>query len=608
MKRMSKTFLLCLTLGIIGPLLGYSIVTTGPTYQEYAHLSSGFLSSKTGTFQYFNVNPPLAQFLASLPAILSGANSFVPPEKTLGARIELDTAERFIRANPNTHRNLLILGRLVYCSAALLFFGLGLVLFFHRDEFFRIVLSVIICAAHPMIFGFLTIISPDMLGAMVGFCAIAVLRKYLKNPSFQGAVLSGVLLGLALLSKFTFIVFYPLYVFLWLLYRFRRWNSWKLPGKELFFLLTIFIVSAAVINIGYDFEGTGAKWGEYRFHSELLSGVDDFHNIPKVGANRFEGTILSSFPVPLPANFVLGIDSQRLDFERGMTSYFRGGWSDHGWWYFYLYALLLKTPPGTLLIFLLAIFCSIFLKGYNNSRRDEMIFLLPGITLAVFVSSQTGFSIHSRYILPALPFFVAWMSKVGRALTPEIRTDSPKHSRAIRYLTTAFLLGSVGSGLWVYPHSLAYFNELAAILPTPEDKNYPQPEKQPMSVWQKIRALLDAGPLNGPRHLLDSNIDWGQELFRLERWCKKHPEVTQIYTSLWDGYPMEMTAIPSAVSSIPATATSTGSPCTDTLPPGWYALSVNFLYGNERDRCFMKTRPVDIIGYTIYIYHIDASP
>ena len=591
--RKSSTFVWCLALLSVLPLLGYSIAANGPTYQEYAHLSSGFLSSKTGCFHYFNVNPPLSQFLASLPAVLFGANSFAAPEKMVDMRIEQDAAERFIYANPDTHRALLVCGRLLCCSVTLLLFVLALRSLFDEKEPFRGPLSFVLCAAQPMIFGFLTIISPDMLGAAAGLCFIAALRKCLKNPSLRGAALSGLFLGLALLSKFTFVVFYPLYPFLWLLCRFRRWSDPKTLGRELFFLLTIFCVSAAVINIGYRFEGTGAELGQYRFRSELLSGYNDFHDIPRSGANRFHAAVLSCVPMPFPANFILGIDTQRLDFERGMSSYLRGRWSDHGWWYYYLYALLIKTPPGTILLFLLAIFCAIFPKGYNDNWREEMIVLLPGVVLVVFVSSQTGFSIHSRYIIPALPFFLVWISKVFRAFTPEIKARSPLTSRRVRCLAVVFLVWSVASALWVYPHCLAYFNELAAIIPTPEDKNYPEPQQRPTAVWQKTRALLDAGPLNGPRHLIDSNIDWGQDLFGLERWCKNHPEVKDIKTALYEGYPIEMTAIPSA-----------GPPRGDTIQPGWYALSVNWLYGDEKHRRFLKYRPAAVIGYTIYVYHI----
>ena len=30
--------------------------------------------------------------------------------------------------------------------------------------------------------------------------------------------------------------------------------------------------------------------------------------------------------------------------------------------------------------------------------------------------------------------------------------------------------------------------------------------------------------MNGPAHLLDSNIDWGQDLLYLKDWLDKHPQ------------------------------------------------------------------------------------
>lgn len=46
----------------------------------------------------------------------------------------------------------------------------------------------------------------------------------------------------------------------------------------------------------------------------------------------------------------------------------------------------------------------------------------------------------------------------------------------------------IASSLWIYPHSLSYFNESIG------------------------------GPLNGPYHLLGSNTDWGQDLLYLKKW------------------------------------------------------------------------------------------
>jgi hypothetical protein len=41
--------------------------------------------------------------------------------------------------------------------------------------------------------------------------------------------------------------------------------------------------------------------------------------------------------------------------------------------------------------------------------------------------------------------------------------------------------------------------------------------------------------------------------------------------------------------------------------PGWYALSVNDIYGQSKYGYFLNFRPVAMAGYSIYIYHITAD-
>jgi hypothetical protein len=193
---------------------------------------------------------------------------------------------------------------------------------------------------------------------------------------------------------------------------------------------------------------------------------------------------------------------------------------------------------------------------------------LPGLGYLVFVSSQTGFSHHLRYVFPALPFFFVGASRLWGSAWWEVRW--------VRWLVGVLLLGSAVSGLRVYPHSLSYFNELAG------------------------------GPLGGPRHLLDSNIDWGQDLYYLESWVREHPEARPLYVAYFGSYApgdlgMELRSIEELKSG---------------PHPGWYAVSVNYLYGygvgGSRQRSsayeyFQGLTPVAYAGYSIYIYHLDLA-
>lgn len=69
----------------------------------------------------------------------------------------------------------------------------------------------------------------------------------------------------------------------------------------------------------------------------------------------------------------------------------------------------------------------------------------------------------------------------------------------VQFLVVIAALGTMVSTLSVYPHELAYFNELAG------------------------------GPANGQAHLLHSNLDWGQDLLRAAEWQKKNVPNTQMF-------------------------------------------------------------------------------
>ena len=91
-------------------------------------------------------------------------------------------------------------------------------------------------------------------------------------------------------------------------------------------------------------------------------------------------------------------------------------------------------------------------KARSLCRFDELVLLLPIVAILVLVSSQTGFTIHSRYVLPILPFLYVWCSKVACSIKME--------HKAVAIAGALALCWSVGSSLWYYPHSLSYFNEL----------------------------------------------------------------------------------------------------------------------------------------------------
>ena len=400
---------------------------------------------------------------------------------------------------------------------------------------------------------------------------------WLREPHWSQALVAGLALGLAELCKFTLIIFYPVWILLWLLYQLSdrsnmAWGNWIQQAKM---FSVIFLASLYVINAGYLFEGSFKRLGDYRFQTMSLTGAATLGDVQAGSQNRFIDTWLEWLPVPLPENYVQGLDTQKLDFERGMKSYLGGEWQDHGWWYYYLYAWAIKVPLGTWALVLLAVGLSVAGGGHSASMRDELAVLLPMAAILILVSSQTGFSVHSRYAIPALPFLFVWTSKVAQVL--EMR---PLRKRLAMTATVLLALTwSVGSSLAVYPHSLSYFNESMG------------------------------GPKNGHAHLLDSNISWGQDLFYLKRWLDAHPETSPFHLVYYGQADPRLAGIKFTLPDEKA------GPL-----PGWYGIDVNHLRGTDRQaadgngnwRCFetgsfryfLHLQPVAMAGYSIYIYHI----
>ena len=247
-------------------------------------------------------------------------------------------------------------------------------------------------------------------------------------------------------------------------------------------LVSVLVLAVFVVNLGYGFEKPLCKLDEYEFVSRSLGGAsDDIHATPAVG-NRFAHTILAEVPVPLPKNYVLGIDRQKWDFERGLPSYLRGQWADHGWWYYYLYALAIKEPLGTWCLAGLAVGATLLhlwkrkvLPSCPSNEdaestscttwRDGLVFARTrGWQFCSSVSSQPDAfrSIICGTSFPRYRFCSLWISKVGRVFEarPFMRKRLPMAG-----VVALLLAWSIGSSLATYPHSLSYFNELAAVLP-----------------------------------------------------------------------------------------------------------------------------------------------
>ncbi len=104
------------------------------------------------------------------------------------------------------------------------------------------------------------------------------------------------------------------------------------------------------------------------------------------------------------------------------------------------------------------------------------------------MSVFTNIALGLRYVLPIFPFLYVG---AGR-LVPWVAGLPGRWRWVGGTIVAAGLVATATATAWIHPHYLAYFNQVAG------------------------------GPENGSRHLIDSNLDWGQDLVGLKRWLDRH--------------------------------------------------------------------------------------
>jgi hypothetical protein len=111
--------------------------------------------------------------------------------------------------------------------------------------------------------------------------------------------------------------------------------------------------------------------------------------------------------------------------------------------------------------------------------------------------------------------------------------------------------------------------------------------------------------------MLNSNIDWGQDLLYLRRWLDAHPAVRAPGLALSGCVDPKLLGIRSFPAPCrPGAGGDTAQPTEIGTgpPPGWYAVSVNQLRSRSGAYAyFLRCRPVGRAGYSIYLYYLDSE-
>lgn len=451
-------------------LLAYSATANSPTRLEPALLAAGVSHWELGRFDLYCVNPPLVRMVAALPIVfLDHRTDWSCYDESPFRRPEFCVGRKFVQANGLRSRWLFTVARWSCIPFALL--G-GLMCFFWARSLWGPkagLFALALWCFEPNILGHGSLITNDVPATATGLVASFAFVKWMASQSSDAAVLAGLALAAAVLTKMTWLFLFalwPVFVLIQLL-RPGLHNRYSLLLQS----LLIPIVSILTINLAYGMSGTTTSIDSFHFRSLGLATLQSAIN--DIGLNWF--------PALLPREFIIGLDTQAVDLEAfPVDAYMHGIWLPDGSIWYYFYAALFKVPLGLSLITLLAVGLGVYqLRSSFSANRpdrcfDQMVLIVTPMVLGVILSWHTEINEHFRYAIPCLGFLI-----IGGSYVAVVR------SQPIRLAGLLSLIFVITSSLSNFPHSLAYFNELAG------------------------------GAANGHRYLLGSNLDWEQDLYRL---------------------------------------------------------------------------------------------
>lgn len=616
-----------------------SLVEENPTIDEVIHLPAGITYWQTGKFGLYHHNPPLVKLVAALPVMAMGGAEvpYSDPSWKSEPQNKAQFAHVFQQANARQYFELFSRARLMMPLFSVL--G-GLVIFLWSKRLYGPgggLLSLALWLLCPNVLAHCRLVTSDIGSASLGVLATYVFWRSLQRPTWLRAALAGLCLGLAQLSKFSMILLYGLWPLLGLLHLFTgavEGSRMRRASRGLVQGLFILTLSVAVVNVGYGFEGVGIPLGKFEFVSQSLtqpvpagsklwrpSGDDTLLNAAyRYRINRFRGTWLETLPTPFPKHYVLGFDDQKFEAEgvpqkfldpnstsdevSGYPVYLNGTIRQKSWWYYYLLTLAYKVPEGTWALFLASL---VILLTSPRSRAfwfDEVTVLALPVLVILVMSVLTNINLGLRYVLPGFPFVFISIGKVvpwATGLSARVRR------RAAESFVVASLVATMTATLAITPHYLAYFN------------------------W------ASGGASNGSSHLIDSNLDWGQDLVGLRRWLQTHaPDEAvglayfgQINPNIFlfrseGGFPWFLPPPrPGSIQARELPPRYQGRMEGLKFKPGLYAVSASLLrglpwrvYDDELPRWapravwetgfsyFQELKPIDQVGHSILLYRV----
>jgi len=369
------------------------------------------------------------------------------------------------------------------CLLALLVFAWARELFGVRAACFSLALYLL----SPTAIAHARLATQDTPAALFFCASMWGLWRALERPSVGRVLWSALCAAALLLSKFSGVLYGPMAVVLAIVF----WAGDAERSRAARRILAVGAVHVAVV--------VAVIWSAYGFRYSAFSepNVDfaigwDFmvhsQSVPIVALMWLREHQL------LPEAWLYGL-GYALHYSSGKLAFMAGAHSVEGWYDFFPFAFWVKTPLPTIGIALLALLGAAHqLRRSEPARRIAVArdFLWRTAPLWVLISVYFGASVvfrmnvGQRHLLPLYP--VLFILAGGLFAT----AAADRALRRLRGLAIALLVWIAVLFASAYPHYLSFF------------------------------SIVAGGSERGHYSLIDSSLDWGQDLPAFKRWVDEH--------------------------------------------------------------------------------------
>ncbi len=566
------TYLLVALLLIIFAVQAFtSALQKSNTLDESGHLLSGYAYLKKGIDWLEPSHPPFGRVLATVPLLFFPLNDQLEGVRSqeAGNSNFYPASLFFLFDNQISAEKLLALSRLM-----VILLGVILGLYVYRWALLLYgpkggLLALFLYSISPNILAHARLVTTDFPATALAFIGLYHFWSFTQQPGLKRAIIAGLSLGLAFATKYnTFFVLFPMTTWaLWALVSTLRNKPVAGPPRRIVVGLLAMGVAAYITIWGvYGFRFRSSLYQEQMTQGATYSWENNRPSVPLL-ASAMDGCRQARI---LPESYLYGLCRLLARGQQGHLAYLMGRDSTTGWWYYFILAFLFKTPVSTLLLLFATL---LFFPKIREATWTSLNFLLLPAVVVFFFTSRQNINIGLRHVLPAYPFLLVLIARV-------VRYES-KHKKLTGWILGLLCIWAVWEAALIYPHYLAYFNGLVG------------------------------GPSGGRYMLVDSNLDWGQDLKGLKGYMERNGirKVKLAYFGLGDPayYGIDYDLLPS-YAIIGEPICKAGSPEVLELQ-GTMAVSATLLQGlycpGDFFRILRGMEPAANIGYSIYIFQFN---